>query len=256
MAFFRGLMVPISFLLFLALFGATALAVIAAGPILLDGLAPDRLITLLPAPPGPPAPGAPPAPPPSPWFVAAVIALVVDLIVAMGAMLISERVRTIRGFLGRVLRTTLILGILGAAGLAVMLSGQGASDLAGYLPALLLLAGLAAAAVVSSLVLGLPFLWWVSERPREGRAGRTHAPAVTVEPLPAAAPAAAVPAAEPAAPPVPVPAAVQSATASTAPHPVPVGPTHMPTIAAPAGPAVATLAAPQPVPPHDGPHRD
>ncbi|WP_181706643.1 hypothetical protein [Chthonobacter rhizosphaerae] len=165
MGLFRGLMVPISFVLFLAVFGATAVAVIAAGPIS-GGLAPADLPTLLPA-----GQGAP-----NPFFIAAALALVADLFIGMIAMLISERVHTVGGFLGKVLKTTLWFAVIFAGGLAVYLNGLPGEGLPKWLPALLLAGGLVAGAIVASILLGLPFLWWVSERPPRKRRRRAPPP--------------------------------------------------------------------------------
>jgi hypothetical protein len=175
-ALFRGLMVPISFLLFLALFGAVSVAVIALGPVLIDGLAPEKLPTLIPQGGGTP----------SPYVVAAGAALVADLFVAMIAMLISERVHTVGRFTRGCLKTAFWFALILAGGLAFWLNGQPGNGLPKFAPALLLAAGLLVAAVVSGIVLGKPFVWWVSERPpAPKRRARPAPPPVTVEPLPA-----------------------------------------------------------------------
>lgn len=182
MGFFRGLMVPISFLLFLALFGATALAVIAGGP-LSQGVQPADLPTLLPT-----GAGAP-----NPFVIAAGLALVADLFIGMIAMLISEKVTTIAGFLKSLLKTTFWFGLLFAGGFAFYLNGLEGDGYEKFLPAVLLFAGLVAAAIVSAIVLGLPFLWWVSERPREKRRRTVHRPRPTPMPPPVAVPVAVEP---------------------------------------------------------------
>lgn len=182
MGFFRGLMVPISFLLFLALFGATALAVIAGGP-LSQGVQPADLPTLLPT-----GAGAP-----NPFVIAAGLALVADLFIGMIAMLISEKVTTVGGFLSSLLKTTFWFGLLFAGGLAFYLNGLEGDVYEKFLPAALLFAGLIAAAVVSGIVLGLPFLWWVSERPRQKRRRTVHRPRPAPVPTPVAAPVAVEP---------------------------------------------------------------
>ncbi|WP_139315172.1 hypothetical protein [Mongoliimonas terrestris] len=182
MGFFRGLMVPISFLLFLALFGATALAVIAGGP-LSQGVQPADLPTLLPT-----GAGAP-----NPFVIAAGLALVADLFIGMIAMLISEKVTTVGSFLSSLLKTTFWFGLLFAGGLAFYLNGLEGDVYEKFLPAALLFAGLIAAAVVSGIVLGLPFLWWVSERPRQKRRRTVHRPRPAPVPTPVAAPVAVEP---------------------------------------------------------------
>lgn len=175
MGLFRGLMVPISFLLFLALFGATAVAVIAGGP-LSQGMQPADLPTLLPTGAGVP----------NPFVIAAGLALVADLFIGMIAMLISEKVTTIGGFLKSLVKTSFWFGLLFAGGLAFYLNGLEGEGYEKFLPAALLFAGLIAAAVVSAIVLGLPFLWWVSERPRTPRRRRVSRPAPPPAPVPVA----------------------------------------------------------------------
>lgn len=171
-ALFRGLMVPISFLLFLAVFGAIAVSVIAAGPIS-QGLAPDQLPTLLK-----------PEGAPSPFLIAAGVALLVDLFVAIIAMFIAEHVYSARRFAAGCLKTAFWFGLLAAAGLAFWLFQSGATGLSGYLPAVLLFAGVLVAGYVTGLVLGKPFVWWVSERPPQPRRRRAPpAPVVAAEPL-------------------------------------------------------------------------
>lgn len=163
-ALFRGLMVPISFLLFLAFFGAIAVAVIAGGPIS-QGLAPDQLPTLLK-----------PEGAPSPFLVAAGVALLVDLFVAIVAMFIAEHVFSARRFAAGCLKTAFWFALFAAAGLAFWLFQSGASGLAGYLPAILLFVGSLVAGYVTGLLLGKPFVWWVSERPPQPRRRRAPAP--------------------------------------------------------------------------------
>lgn len=172
MGFFRGLMVPISFVLFLAVFGAVAVAVVAAGP-LSTGLKPEDLPTLLPKGAGVP----------NPFVIAAGLALVADLFIGMIAMLVSERVTGVWGFLKGVLKTSLWFAVIFAGGLAVYLNGTG-EDPMRFLPAGLLAGGLVAAAIVTSILLGLPFVWWVSERPPVKRAKRTLPPLPPIPPPP------------------------------------------------------------------------
>jgi hypothetical protein len=177
-ALFRGLMVPVFFLVFLGFYGATALAVIALGPVLIEGLPPEQLQTLIPTGGGTP----------SPWVVAAGAALVADLFIGMIAMLISEKVLTVGRFTRSLTKTAFWFAVIFAGGLAVWLNGQPGDPWPKFAPALLLAAGLIAGAIVCGILLGKPFLWWVSERPPAPKPRRTApAPTVTVEPLPAAA---------------------------------------------------------------------
>lgn len=165
MGFFRGLMVPICFLLYLGIFAAAALAAVAAGAVA-SGLSPDELQTLIPSGAGPP----------SPWAIAGGAALVADLFIAMIALFIAERVHTVGRFIGASLKTSLWFAVPLAAGLALYLSGQPGDGLEKFLPALALALALPLAAFASGVVLGLPFLWWVSERPPVRRARRVPPP--------------------------------------------------------------------------------
>ncbi|TDP85100.1 hypothetical protein [Oharaeibacter diazotrophicus] len=167
-ALFRGLMVPVSFVLFLALYGAVALAVVAAGPVALEGVRPEALPGLLPTGGGTP----------SPWVVAAGAALAVTLFVGMIAMLISERAETVGRFVRGCLKTSFWFAVIAGGGLALWLRTQPGTDPVRLAPAGLLAAGLLVAAVVAGTILGKPFLWWVSERPRR----RPAAPMAMAEP--------------------------------------------------------------------------
>lgn len=197
-ALFRGLMVPVSFVLFLALYGAVAVAVVAVGPVALEGVRPEALPGLLPTGGGTP----------SPWVVAAGVALAVTLFVGMIAMLVSERAETVGRFVRGCLKTSFWFAVIAAGGLALWLRTQPGTDPVRLAPAGLLAAGLLVAAVVAGIILGKPFLWWVSERPRR-RPQRPAAPIATAgaEPVPM-----------PVSPPVPTPATVVADTpAATAP---------------------------------------
>lgn len=173
-ALFRGLMVPVSFVLFLALFAATALAVLAVGPIGLEGLKPEDLKTLVPT-----GGGAP-----SPWAVAAGAALVSTLVIGMIAMLVSERVYTVWRFTRALFRTAIWFAVIAGGGVAAWLATRPGAPWPKFAPALLLAAGLLAAAIVSGILLGKPFLWWVSERPPQRRRRTTAYPAAPVEVMP------------------------------------------------------------------------
>lgn len=204
-ALFRALMVPVSFVLFLALFGAVTVAVIAAGPVVLDGLKPEALPSLLPQ------GGAAP----SPYVIAAGVAAVDALLIGMIAMLVSEKVSTVGRFVRTLLKTAIWFAVLTAGPLAVWLHGQQGTGWTRYAPAILLAAGLVLAAVVTGIILGKPFLWWVSERPVERRRKSASPAPVAVVPLaeePVPAPSAlaetaAQPTSAPAPAPVPSPAA-------------------------------------------------
>ena len=145
-ALFRGLMVPVSFVLYLAIFGAVAVAVVAAGPIVWQGVAPEELPTLLPT-----GAGAP-----SPWVIAAGLALVADLFIGMIAMLLSERATTVGRFIRGCVKTAFWFGVIFAGPLALYLSGQPGDGLVKWLPAILLLAGLLVAAFVTGVLLCKP----------------------------------------------------------------------------------------------------
>lgn len=205
-ALFRALMVPVSFVLFLALFAAVAVATIALGPLVLDGLKPDALPSLLPS------GGAKP----SPYVIAAGIAAVDTLLIGMIAMLVSEKVSTVGRFVRSLLKTAIWFAVLSAGPLAVWLHGQDGAGWTRYAPAILLAAGLVLAAVATGLLLGKPFLWWVSERPVERRRKLPPPASVAVVPLvEASVPAPAAPA-ETAAPPVPGPPPVPAASTTMA----------------------------------------
>ncbi len=153
-ALLRALMVPVSFVLFLALFAAVAVAVVAAGPILIEGLKPEALPTLIPQ------GGAKP----SPYVIAAGVAVVDALLIGMIAMLVSEKVFTVGRFVRSLVKTAIWFAVL-TAGPCLLAARPGGRRLDEIRPAILLAAGLIAAAIVTGIVLGKPFLWWVSERP-------------------------------------------------------------------------------------------
>jgi hypothetical protein len=171
MGFFRGLMVPICFVLYLALFAAVAVAVIALGP-LSAGTPPADLPKLIPS-----GAGAP-----SPYAIAAALAAVADLFLAMVAMFIAERVFTAWRFATVSVKASLWFAIPFAGGFAAWLSTQPGDGLAKWLPAVLLLLALPVAAFVVGLFLGKPFVWWVSERPPVKRPKRRPPPPPPAEP--------------------------------------------------------------------------
>jgi len=182
-ALFRGLMVPVSFVLFLALYGAVAVAVVAVGPVALEGVRPEALPGLLPTGGGTP----------SPWVVAAGAALAVTLFVGMIAMLISERAETVGRFVRGCLKTSFWFAVIAGGGLALWLRTQPGTDPVRLAPAGLLAAGLLIAAVVAGTILGKPFLWWVSERPRRRPAAPMAMARAEAFPMPFPTPAAAEP---------------------------------------------------------------
>lgn len=165
MGLFRGLMVPICFVLYLAVFGAAALAVVLGGAVG-SGLPLEDLETLIPTGAGTP----------SPWAIAGAAALVADLFIAMIAMFIAEKVYTVGRFIGRTIRTALWFSLLLAGTLAFYLSNQPGDGIDRFLPAAALALALPISALVSGIVLGLPFLWWVSERPPVKRTRRPPPP--------------------------------------------------------------------------------
>lgn len=154
MGFLRALMVPIFFVLYVGLFGAVAVAVVLAGAVY-SGIAVEELQSLIPT-----GAGVPP-----PFTLAAAAGLVAALFIGMIAMFIAEHVTTVGRFIRATLVTALWFAVPLAGLLAFYLNGQGGEGYARFLPAAALVAALPVAAIVCGILFGLPFLWWVSERP-------------------------------------------------------------------------------------------
>lgn len=220
---FRGLMVILFFLVWLVLWQALAVAIIALGP-LSAGMTPEQLPSLIPTGEGTP----------SPFVIAAGAAAVANLFLAMTAMLISEHVHSVGRFVGACFKAAIWFVVLvgGPFAAFLWLGGEMApadktTPLAAFVGALL------GATLVTSILLSLPFLWWVSERPRHKR---HHKKPRHVEPVLTDAPAAG-PVTGPTighvtpqqAAPVPAPAPSPASNPVSAPRPVPaVSATAMP----------------------------
>lgn len=206
----RTIAIVVSFVLFIALWLAAFGAVYGAG-LLASGMTMEEMQALVPD--GPAMP--------SPYFVGGAIGGLVALVMAMIAMLISERTHRVGGFVSACLRAQIVLSaifVLPIAGLA--LAAENAARADRILPPALFFGGSLVAVIVTAVLLALPFLWWVSERPRKRRAEAAapsgHESAAALVPS-----AAGVVAGHGQTPPEPVPSAfAPSASPSHAPRPV------------------------------------
>ncbi len=152
---FRSLMVIVFFLVWMALWQATALAVLAAGP-LATGMALADLPSLMPTGQGTP----------SPFVIAAGLTALGNLLLAMTAMLIAEHVFSVGRFVAACLKAAFILMLmLGIPFGAYLFMGE-LPDAEKLPPLVVFALAMLGATLVTAFVLAWPFLAWVSERPR------------------------------------------------------------------------------------------
>ncbi|SON57149.1 hypothetical protein HDIA_3608 [Hartmannibacter diazotrophicus] len=176
---FRSLMVILFFLVWLALWQAGALAILAIKP-LMGGMALADLPSLMPKEGGTP----------QPIVIAAGASVVVNIFLAMSAMLISEHATGVGRFIALCFKAAFILMLLFGIPFSIFVFSQ-PMDEAEKLPLIGLLAGaILLPTVVVSFLLSLPFLAWVSEKPRRAKAvPGPYVPPEDVEPAPMLEPA-------------------------------------------------------------------